>query len=113
MNRSFYQSLKPIVMDILGLSKDAIHIYIGTVAFLITFLLFKKKSPCFILLVPGILISIFLEGLDLWDDYRFSVRSDISSNIHDILNTNLIAVMVLTVLRMAGNQRHPPNDPQS
>ena len=96
---SFYQKLKPVINELLGLSNDAIHMHIGVAVFVITILITKKKLNHWNLLIPVFIISIMLECLDLFDDWRFEGTFHIARSLHDIINTNLIPLVLVWLAR--------------
>lgn len=72
MDISFVQSLKLIIIDNVGLSKDALHIYVGLGLYLFTCILFPHFRygvlPLFVVFVA----ALVGEGLDMRDDlYSF------------------------------------------
>lgn len=95
MRLSYYQQLKPIVNELLGLTNDAIHMHIGFFALIATLIIVKKRMNPWLYLVPGFVLSILMEILDIRDDYVYGSRMHFVRNLHDIINTNLIPVVVV------------------
>ena len=87
---STYQEIKLILLDILNLSKDAVHIHVGFLCLVLVILFTKKKLSSFFILIPGFLVSLSMEILDLRDDYNSIGSIRIIASIHDLINTNLI-----------------------
>ena len=93
-NPFIYQRMKPVIVEILGLSKDSIHIYVGFFAYLLCHFLWKKKRHSPLILVPGIALSLVMEIMDFWGDAIMGRDLQYLASLHDVINTNLIAVIV-------------------
>lgn len=96
MEMSKYQSLKMHLLEIIPISKDAFHVYIGFTVFALAFLLLKSRFKTFILIIPSIIISMLMETFDLRDDFRSTGECQWWESLHDIVNTNLIP-FILTI----------------
>lgn len=99
MKSSYYQSLKPVILNFFNISNDAIHIHIGfgCLALILIFSHRKISSP--LVLVPGFFLSCMMEVLDLWDGYRFGEAFKFAESLHDILNTNLIPFVIVLLAK--------------
>jgi hypothetical protein len=91
--KSGYQIFKLWWISVLPLTKDAIHIYIGFLCLLLALILFRRKLGSFTALLPGLLVSLTMEALDLRDG--FALRE----SIKDIVNTNLIPFLLVLLAR--------------
>ena len=87
MHTSLYQNVKLHILSFCHLSKDAAHIYIGLIVFLVYVLLFRKRLGSFKALVPVLLIAVGMELLDLRDDFNALGNLRWGASLHDILNT--------------------------
>ncbi|MEX1033901.1 MAG: hypothetical protein WDZ30_11120 [Cellvibrionaceae bacterium] len=87
METSTYQSLKLIVLDLVDLSKDAIHIHIGLAVFFLTVALWRRGRLDWLSLLPVFLVASGLEFLDLRDDLASLGHMRWSASIHDLVNT--------------------------
>lgn len=99
METSFYQELKLQVLNCIDLSKDAIHIHIGLVAFLLAILFWKKGRASAACLIPVFLIATAMEVLDLRDDWQTLGYFRWSASIHDLGNTTLWPLAIYLWLR--------------
>jgi hypothetical protein len=91
--KSGYQIFKLWWISVLPLTKDAIHIYIGFLCLLLALILFRRKLGSFTALIPGLLVSLTMEALDLRDGFA------LSESIKDIVNTNLIPFLLVLLAR--------------
>ena len=92
--RSDYQLFKLWVLAVIPLTKDAIHVYIGFVCLLTGLLVFRRRLSSYQALIPGLVVSLLLEVFDLRDGYS------LSASLHDIVNTNLLPVVLVTLARL-------------
>jgi hypothetical protein len=107
--RSSYQQLKTQILAAAGLSKDAIHIYIGVGCFLISILVLRFAPTAYRSLVLGLLVSLAMEAMDLRDNVRYRETTRVMASLHDLLNTNLIPYLLLVSLRLRAG---PPGEPR-
>lgn len=106
---SAYQLLKLRVLSVLPLAKDAFHVYIGFGCYAATAILFRLPLGSGRALIPGFLISLAMELVDLRDNVRDGGRPLWADSLKDIVNTNLIPLAIMTLARLrAGGTRRPP-----
>jgi hypothetical protein len=96
---SAYQALKLRVLAILPLAKDAIHVYIGFGCYAAALLLFRWPLGSARALIPGFLVSLAMEFIDLRDNLRANGRLLWADSLKDIVNTNLIPLLVVLIAR--------------
>lgn len=96
---SFYQSLKPVILELLGLTRDAVHIHVGFFCLVLVLLFTQKKANSWFVLLPGFLVSLMMEFMDLWDDYHARHVLNFMASLHDLINTNLIPVVIVLLVR--------------
>ncbi len=92
--KSNYQLFKLWVLAIIPLTKDAIHIYVGFAGLLVALILFRRRLSSYQALIPGFLVSVAMEALDLRDGYT------LAASVHDIINTNLLPFVLVTFARL-------------
>lgn len=99
MTTAIFQEFKFTLMQITGLSKDALHIYTGLMVFLISaFLLHKSLRnvvPWFIVL----LVALVGEFLDIFDYLPRVSTFRWGEALHDILNTLFWPSVILILAR--------------
>jgi hypothetical protein len=92
--RSDYQIFKLWWLAVLPLTKDAIHVYIGFLCLLIALIVFRRRLTSYWAIVPGLVVSVLMEILDLRDGYNWVASAK------DLVNTNLIPLVLVTLARL-------------
>ncbi len=87
-------------MNVLPLSKDAVHIYIGLIVFFAAVAFWKKGRIQFACLVPVIAVAMGMEAFDLFDDWRAFGYPRWEASAHDVLNTSFWPVMVVVLVKL-------------
>jgi hypothetical protein len=87
METSAYQNLKLIILDVLSLSKDAIHIHIGLLVFFLAVVLWRRGRFDVLAVLPVLLVAGAMEVLDLRDDLGSLGYMRWSASLHDLINT--------------------------
>jgi hypothetical protein len=99
MDTSFYQSIKQIVLTISGLSKDAIHIYVGMTVFSAWVIVFKKTAYSLKSVLPVIAVALLMESIDIWDNFHTTGKLRLPASLHDILNTVFWPLMMVFLFK--------------
>ena len=99
------QTFKLEIVEMLGLSKDAIHIYIGIACCLVSLTVGRKRPGSFRALLLGLAVSVALEVIDLGDDYLHRGLLIWRPSLKDIVNTNLIPLAMTLVWRWTSRRR--------
>lgn len=87
MATSPVQAVKLAVVSALGLSRDALHVYVGLTVFLVVAIAVGKPSRIWISWLAVAAIAVFGETLDAIDDLRAIGRWRVDASVHDIVNT--------------------------
>jgi len=87
MESSGYQSFKLIILDVLTLSKDAIHVHIGLLVFFLAVFIWRRGKVHILALFPVFLIAGGMEVLNLRDDLRSLGYMRWSAILRDLINT--------------------------
>jgi hypothetical protein len=96
------QELKLLIVQNLHLAKDGIHIYIGFACFMLAVTVGRRSARSYQALLPGLVVSILLEVLDLFDDFHSLGHLNWSASLKDVVNTNIVpAVLFLAARRGA------------
>lgn len=105
METSGYQQFKQIVLDLLPLSKDAVHVHLGFAIFVTTVLVLRRPMRSFGALVPGLVVAALMEVLDLRDDLATTGDMGWGASLKDMINTNLIPVAIVLLARWRDRTR--------
>jgi hypothetical protein len=108
---SSYQGAKLWIVNLLGLSKDAIHIYVGMSAFLVSAILFRRTLNNKRLLIPVFFIALWMEILDMRDDLRSLGYFRWSASLHDLVNTCFWPIMITLFQNILKRKVEPCNAP--
>ena len=100
-----YQILKQSILGTLALSKDAVHAHLGLICYLLTALLFRRSLRWAPALVPGLLLSIGMEVMDLVHARAAGGGLAWGPTLHDLLNTNAPAVLTFVTARLLSVQK--------
>lgn len=95
------QSAKLFIIATLGLSKDALHIYVGLSVFLITALVLRKSLRSFLPWLAVLLVALAGESLDAFDDIQSLGHWRWGASIHDIVNTLFWPTVLLCLARFS------------
>jgi hypothetical protein len=95
-----YQQLKNHVLALVGISKDAVHLYIGIGCLLVSILVLRLPPTSYKALILTLLVSLGMEAMDLHDNVRYRDTTRAMASAHDIWNTNLMPLLVVTALRL-------------
>ena len=98
--RSEYQLLKRQILEVLPLSKDAIHIYIGVACLGLSIFVLRMAPGAWRALVLGFAASLVMEALDLRDNVHYPTTVRIVESARDLINTNLSPFLFVLATRM-------------
>ncbi len=95
MEISLVQQIKLGIVDGLGLSRDALHIHAGLMAFFLTALVFRKPLGSILPCLGATLVALAIELLDARDDFRAFGYWRWEASLHDIINTVIWPVAIV------------------
>jgi len=84
---SFVQSLKLDIVAATGLSKDALHVYLGLISWLLAAALWRKSIATLKPWLVALLVAVIIEGFDAFDDWVQLGRWRYLASLHDLVNT--------------------------
>jgi hypothetical protein len=82
-----FQSTKLSLIELVGLSKDALHVYVGLTIFLLTALIFRLPLRDWRPLAAVFLVAVAGEIWDLFERLQPGDRPFWAANWHDLWNT--------------------------
>lgn len=101
MEASTVQTLKLALVSMTGLSKDALHIYVGLAVFLLTAFILRKSLRSLIPLVVVLIAAVAGELLDRRDDLLSLGRWRWGASLHDVINTLFWPTVLWLVFRLS------------
>jgi hypothetical protein len=87
METTVFQAIKLAVVSVTGLSKDALHIYIGLTVYLAACLALRKSARNWWPVLLVVLIACLGEALDMRDDIHSLGHWRWRASLHDVVNT--------------------------
>lgn len=99
MDASAFQTVKLAVVGATGLSKDALHVYVGLAAYLLASLLWRKRLGFPLPLVIVVLFACSGEALDMRDDLRSLGHWRWRASLHDVINTSFWPLLLSGLVR--------------
>ncbi|HWI83647.1 hypothetical protein [Ramlibacter sp.] len=97
METSLVQAVKLAIVSATGLSKDALHIYLGLAIFLLAALVMRDRPSLARPWGVVLLAALVGEALDLRDDVASLGHWRWAASLHDVVNT-IVWPSVLVVL---------------
>jgi len=94
METSLYQAAKLILVDTVGLSKDALHVYVGLGVLFVSMVLFRKPLNSFLPVCMVLLAALAGEALDMRDDVASLGYWRWRASLADVVNTLFWPVVV-------------------
>ena len=99
MTLSSFQSFKLSVVAATGLTKDALHIYVGLTIFLLVVLLFRRSPRSWAPWGAVLIAACIGEFLDMRDDIRSLGHWRWLASLHDIVNTMFWPTVLMLLAR--------------
>lgn len=85
----------------LGLTADALHIYIGVLCLIATLASRRFQNLSWWMLLPGLLVALAGEVSDLYYDAILVGKLRWWESAHDLFNTNFLPLVLLFLIRFA------------
>ena len=99
METSAVQSLKLALVQAVGLSKDALHIYAGLIVFFVVIIPLRNRSASPWPLIAVMIVAIIGELVDMRDDINSLGAWRWRASIHDVLNTAFWPFVITLLVR--------------
>jgi uncharacterized membrane protein YqgA involved in biofilm formation len=87
METTAVQSFKLAIVSATGLSKDALHVYVGIAIFLVARLALRKYANQFLPVAVVVAVACIGELLDMRDDINSLGYWRWGASLHDVVNT--------------------------
>jgi hypothetical protein len=99
METSTAQAAKLIIVAATGLSKDALHIYVGMSVFLFVAAIARRPISSWLPWAAVLMVALLGEVVDMRDDLLSLGRWRWSASLHDIINTLLWPTVLSALAR--------------
>jgi hypothetical protein len=99
MEPSTFQALKLALVDLTGLSKDALHIYVGLAVFLVVAIATRRQLRSWVPWFAVLAAAVLGEILDMQDDFMYFGHWRVLVSLHDIANTLFWPTVLLLLAR--------------
>lgn len=84
---SGFQQVKIALVQLLGLPRDALHIYVGLAVFLAAAALLRRPLGSWVPIAAVVAVALIGEAWDLLDTRSAGARPRLDRNWHDVWNT--------------------------
>jgi len=97
---SWYNHLKTGISYVIPETHHNLHhIYVGFLAFLLSGVFLRRKYSEPVCLLPGLVISILMEALDLGDDWITANHIGWNFYVYGFVTTNLLPLVLFLFIR--------------
>lgn len=103
-----YNALKTQLSELLGITKDALHIHIGLAIFLAVALVFRRSLASWVPWLALLAFELANELMDVFHLHNGAIGFEIGDSLKDILNTMFWPSVVLIVARWQKRRRSTP-----
>lgn len=96
---SYFQQAKVALVQLLGLPKDALHIYVGLAVFLAAAALLRRPLGSWVPIAAVVAAALAGEAWDLIETRAIGARPRYDRNWHDVWNTCFWPAMLFVLAR--------------
>ncbi|HXV27094.1 MAG TPA: hypothetical protein VD862_03690 [Candidatus Paceibacterota bacterium] len=97
---SDYQSMKLVLGDVFGLSRDGFHIIIAFLVFLAAARMFRIRLTGWHALIAPVVLALGLEAKDLYDSVSYGFSIYPLGNLHDVLTSVFLPLLTVLYARL-------------
>ncbi len=83
----FLPEAKEFLIDLVGMSRDALHVHIGLAIFFVTMLVLRRRVGDWLPWAVALLVALAGEAWDIRDRWVAGMNADPAGHMHDIVNT--------------------------
>ncbi len=98
----FLPTSKAWLIDLLGVSKDALHVHIGLAAFFVAMLLLRRRVGDWQPWVIALIVALLGEAWDIRDRWMEGMNAYPPGHLHDIFNTLVWPTLITLYGRARG-----------
>ena len=100
MEPSAFQAAKLFLGSAIGLSKDAMHIFVGLAVFFAAAMAFRKPLSSFLPVAIVVAVAVAGEILDMRDDLESLGYWRWKASTHDVINTGVWPLVLWLLARL-------------
>lgn len=100
-----FVDLKTWFLSVVPVPKPLVHVALGLLVLLLSIVVLRRSPASWVVLIPGLVLSLVMEGFDLWDDKLMINRFQWDESLKDVIVTNLAPLVVVLYNRRAGRSR--------
>lgn len=91
--------LKTELSELIGLSKDALHVHLGLLVFLLAMVIFRRSAASFVPWTCVLVLQRVNELLDTFHWYNGALEFNLAGSLKDMVNTMLWPTVLLLLAR--------------
>jgi hypothetical protein len=99
-----YNTLKTELSNLLGISKDALHIHLGLALYLLVALVFRRRLSSWLPWLALLAFEIVNELVDIFHVHGGVMGFELGDSLKDVINTMFWPTVVLVVARTRAAQ---------
>lgn len=96
----FLPEAEEFVIDLVGMSRDALHVHIGLAVFFVTMLLLRRRIGDWLPWAVALVVALAGETWDIRDRWVAGMDADPVGHMHDIVNTMFWPTVITIFGRM-------------
>ncbi len=100
-----YNALKTQLSELLGITKDALHIHIGLAIFLAVALVFRRSLASWVPWLALLAFELANELMDIFHSHAGTIGFELGDSLKDILNTMFWPSVVVIIARWQKRRR--------
>ena len=94
--------LKTELSELVGLSKDALHIHLGLLVFLLAMVIFRRSAASLVPWTCVLVLQLAHEAVDTLHWHQGVLGFDLGDSFKDIINTMIWPTLILLLARFTG-----------
>ncbi|MCG2592892.1 hypothetical protein LZ009_08875 [Ramlibacter sp. XY19] len=102
METTAVQAIKLAIVAATGLSKDALHIYVGLAVFLVAAAASRRPVASWLPWIAVLAVALLGEAVDMRDDLLSIGHWRWAASLHDVLNTVFWPTVLMVLARATG-----------
>jgi hypothetical protein len=102
MRSAVLNLLKTELSELVGLSKDALHVHLGLLVFLLAMVIFRRSAASLLPWTCVLVLQLANEAVDTLHWHQGVLDFDLGDSFKDIINTMLWPTLILLLARFTG-----------